>query len=899
MNLKDTLLTPKTSFEMKANLANREPKMQKRWIENDVYNKRRELNKGKPSYVLLDGPPYANGDIHVGHAMNKVLKDFNWRFKSMSGYDVPVVLGWDTHGLPIENALLKKGKIKQSELTDNEFRNKCLEYAQKQVVNQKEQFMALGLLTSGEDTYQTFEKEYEAEQIRIFSKMIEKGIIYKGLKPVYWSPTSQSALAEAEIEYADKKSPAIYVGFDIIDNDQLQNTQAVIWTTTPWTLPANMGISVGAEFEYSVIEMNNKKYLIATELVNDFAQTFEQEVKIVKSMIGKDLEYVKLKHPFLDKTSYIMLADHVTVDAGTGCVHTAPGHGEDDFLVGQKYGLDVISVVNYKGIMTEEAGEFAGEFYENANKPICEKLETTGNLLKLTFINHSYPHDWRTKKPIIFRATAQWFASIEKVKNELMDAIKNDVNWTNEWGQIRLENMIKDRVDWCISRQRKWGVPIPIIYNEDETPIFDKEVLDHIAQLIEENGSNIWFELEAKELLPEGYTNVASPNGMFTKETDIMDVWFDSGVAHHAVAKRLLGKYQADLYSEGSDQYRGWFNSSLITGVIAEGVAPYKRVVSHGFVMDAKGNKMSKSIGNTVAPKTILNQNGADILRLWVASVDYQADVRIGDEIIKQVSEVYRKYRNAIRFGLGNLNHYKHQTYEFSALPKVDQYMLFKLNELINKCLNSYESLQFKSVVENINNFITNELSAFYFDFTKDILYIKSVNDERRKQIEYVVSEIIQSLLLIMTPILPHTTSEGWHALKQADDDFIFLQEMPEAKFLDTTHAEIEWFRSLQNEINKALENARNEKVIGKSLESKVTLYVTDEDKEKLGNIDEKELMLIVSKLEIIGGNDCLEIKVEKYSDFRCERCWKYHDESEINDNQLCASCEHVVKEMN
>ncbi len=898
MEIKDTLFTPKTSFSMKANLANREPQMQQAWIDNKIYERRRKLNEGKPPFILIDGPPYANGDIHVGHALNKIIKDFNWRYKSMNGFDVPVTLGWDTHGLPIENALLKKGKIKRHELTDNQFRDLCEEYAQKQVANQKQQFMSLGLMANGEETYQTYEKEYEAEQIRVFAKMIEKGMIYKGLKPVYWSPTSQSALAEAEVEYHDKKSPAIYVGFDIIENEQLANTQAVIWTTTPWTLPANMGISVGADFEYSQIEMNEKKYLIASELIESFANEFETEVTVLQTFNGSELEYVKLKHPFFDRTSFIMLADHVTVDAGTGCVHTAPGHGEDDFIVGQKYDLDVISVVDYKGTMTEDAKQFAGEFYDNANKPICELLEENGNLLKLSFITHSYPHDWRTKKPIIFRATAQWFASIDKVKDQLMHEINSEVNWVNEWGQVRLGNMIKDRVDWCISRQRKWGVPIPIIYTEDETPIFDLEVFNHIANLFEEHGSNVWFEREAVELLPAGYTHKLSPNGIFTKETDIMDVWFDSGVAHSAISKNRLGNYQADLFSEGSDQYRGWFNSSLITGVIAEGKAPYKRVVSHGFVMDAKGNKMSKSVGNVVAPKKIVNQNGADILRLWVASVDYQSDVRIGDEIIKQVSETYRKFRNAIRFGLGNLNHYKGQTFKFKQLADVDQYILIKLDKLIDKCIKAYDDLEFKTIVEAVNNFITNELSAFYFDFIKDVTYIFSLNSTRRQMIEYVIYQIVENLLLLMTPIIPHTANEGYQILKNDSSSFIFLQEMPLAQGLNaSTYEQIEWFREIGTDVNKCLEQARNEKIIGKSLEAKVTIYAPLQTVDKLQKIAEKELMMIVSKLQIIESDD-FKVEVEKYTEHRCERCWKYFEQSELSEESLCSNCKQVIAEL-
>nr|MBL0711645.1 isoleucine--tRNA ligase [Colwellia sp.] len=648
MNLKDTLLMPKTSFNMKASLAHNEPKFQTNWEETKVYQQVMEKNATKPLFILHDGPPYANGDLHAGHALNKILKDFIIRSKNMSGFKAPMIMGWDTHGLPIENALLKKGKVKINKLTTQEFRDECSKYAMDQVENQKNQFFELGLMAERDLFYVTLDKKYEAEQIRVFSKLVESNIIYKGLKPVYWSPTSQSALAEAEIEYQEKTSPAIYVAMDLVDDIRFEAVEIVIWTTTPWTIPANRGVAVGADFKYAVIDIDGRKLLVATDLIESvFNDIGGENFKIIQEYLGSELEGVNVRHPFMDMTNTIMIGHHVTTESGTGCVHTAPGHGEDDFIIAKKYGIEVVSVVDAFGKMNENAGEFTGEFYENANKLIGEKLETCGKLLNLKFLKHSYPHDWRTKKPVIFRATAQWFASITPVKEALLNEIEA-IDFQHDWGRVRLYNMIKGRDEWCISRQRKWGVPIPIFYAENEEPIMDHILIQHIANLFETHGSNIWFEKTAKELLPEGYTHSKSPNGIFTKEQDIMDVWFDSGSSHTAVTKRLLGQYQADLYFEGSDQYRGWFNSSIITGFIAEGKSPFKKLISHGFVLDGKGIKMSKSIGNVITPKQITSTKGADILRLWVASVDYQADVRVSDDIINQVSEIYRRFRNTL-----------------------------------------------------------------------------------------------------------------------------------------------------------------------------------------------------------------------------------------------------------
>ncbi|TKI97950.1 isoleucine--tRNA ligase, partial [Bacillus wiedmannii] len=689
MEYKNTLLMPKTEFPMRGNLPKREPAMQEQWAEMNIYEKVQEHTKGRPLFVLHDGPPYANGDIHMGHALNKVLKDFIVRYKSMTGYCAPYVPGWDTHGLPIEQALTNKG-VKRKEMTVAEFRKLCAEYAYEQVERQREQFKRLGVRADWDNPYITLEPAYEAQQIKVFGDMAKKGYIYKGQKPVYWSPTSESALAEAEIEYQDKKSASIYVAFPVKDGKNVLegDEKFIIWTTTPWTLPANLGISVHPELEYAIVKVNDEKYIIASELFETVAKTLEWEnAEVVKTVKGSELEYTVAKHPFYDRDSLVMLGDHVTTDAGTGCVHTAPGHGEDDFVVGKKYGLEVLCPVDDRGVLTNEAPGFEGLFYDKANKPITEKLEEVGALLKLTFITHSYPHDWRTKKPIIFRATAQWFASIEAFRKELLEAVA-ETKWVPAWGETRLHNMVRDRGDWCISRQRAWGVPIPVFYAENGDPIITDETINHVADLFREHGSNVWFEREAKDLLPEGFTHTGSPNGEFRKETDIMDVWFDSGSSHQAVLEEREDLQRpADLYLEGSDQYRGWFNSSLSTAVAVTGKAPYKGVLSHGFVLDGEGRKMSKSIGNIVVPKKIMDQLGGDILRLWVSSVDYQSDVRISDDILKQVAEVYRKIRNTFRFLLGNLDDFKpsENTVAVAELREVDRYMLVKLNDLITK----------------------------------------------------------------------------------------------------------------------------------------------------------------------------------------------------------------------
>lgn len=902
---------------MRGNLPNREPKMQEQWNDMSIYDRVQERTKGRPLFILHDGPPYANGNIHMGHALNKILKDFIVRYKSMSGFHAPYVPGWDTHGLPIEQALTNKG-VKRKEMTVAEFRKLCEEYAYEQVDNQRAQFKQLGVRGDWENPYITLKPEYEAQQIKVFGDMAKKGYIYKGKKPVYWSPSSESALAEAEIEYQDKKSPSIYVAFPVADGKDVLATgdKFIIWTTTPWTIPANLAIAVNGKLNYSVVSVGSERFIVAEDLLEEVASVLEWENHSVeKTVKGSDLEYIVTKHPIYDRDSLVILGDHVTTDSGTGCVHTAPGHGEDDFIIGKKYNLDVLCPVDDKGVLTDEAPGFEGLFYDKANKPITEKLEEVGALLKISFFTHSYPHDWRTKKPVIFRATAQWFASIDKFRDELLQAV-NETEWIPAWGETRLYNMVRDRGDWCISRQRAWGVPIPVFYAENGQEIITDETISHVSDLFRKHGSNIWFEREAKELLPEGFTHEGSPNGHFTKETDIMDVWFDSGSSHQAVLEERDGLQRpADLYLEGSDQYRGWFNSSLTTGVAVTGKAPYKGVLSHGFALDGNGRKMSKSLGNVVVPEKVMKQLGADILRLWVASVDYQADVRVSDPILKQVAEVYRKIRNTFRFLLGNLSDFDPGVHavSYSDLREVDRFMLVKLNDLVKNVKNSYDKYEFAGIYHAVNNFCTLDLSSFYLDFAKDILYIESADQHDRRAIQTVLYECLVSLTKLMSPILAHTADEVWVHIPGVDGESVQLTDMPEVQSFDgAEELKQKWnaFLDVRDDVLKALEEARNEKVIGKSLTAKVTLYVDEKTEALLSSIKEDlKQLFIVSAFEIggrtseapaealsLGANS---IVVEKAEGETCERCWTVspHVGEDQDHPTLCPRCASVVKE--
>lgn len=896
MDYKDTLLMPKTDFQMRGNLGMREPEFQKRWNDISLYDKVLNKNKDQVPFMLHDGPPYANGDIHIGHALNKVLKDFVLRYQTMTNHYAPYIPGWDTHGLPIETAITKKG-VNRKEMSLVEYRKLCRQYAEEQVEKQKVQFQRLGILGDWDKPYITYTHDFEAEQIRVFAKMVNRGLIYKGLKPVYWSPSSESALAEAEIEYQDKQSISVYVKFPSTEKEgDLKDASFVIWTTTPWTLPANLAISVHPRFIYVVVLVNGEKYVIAETLLPTISKVLNWEnVQVLARIKGADLEYKEYIHPLYHRVSPIIVGEHVTDTDGTGLVHTAPGHGEDDYRVGKTYNLDILCPVDDRGYMMEEAGVFAGMYYEVANEEIVKALEEKHVLLRKEKFTHSYPHDWRTKKPVIFRATPQWFASIEQLKKELLDEVKK-VEWLPVWGEVRISNMITGREDWCISRQRAWGVPIPVFYAENGDAILDQDVLYHIAQLFNQYGSDVWYEKEASELLPKGYTHKGSPNGIFKKETDIMDVWFDSGTSHSVLQSRGL-PYPADLYLEGSDQYRGWFNSSLITGVSAFKASPYKKVVSHGFVLDGQGRKMSKSLGNTVDPLVVMKQQGADILRLWVATVDYQSDVRISNDMMTQIAEGYRKIRNTFRFMLGNLDGFNPEKdyVGYSMRGMMNRVMTLKYYALVNDVLDSYDNYAFDKVYRNIVPFMTNDLSAYYLDYTKDILYIEKENDFERRAVQSTIYDMTLGLLKLLTPIIPHTTSEAYQLLPFEHEEDVYLLEMP--KRISDSDDELmhafNTFMEVREVVLKKLEEARELKVIGKSLAAQVDLVVTEAQMQAIKKLEMKiHQVLIVSHVKLSVGQE-LQVIVSPAEGITCDRCWNIVDH--VHENGLCDRCNQVL----
>ncbi|WP_326623731.1 isoleucine--tRNA ligase [Streptococcus pyogenes] len=861
MKLKETLNLGKTAFPMRAGLPNKEPQWQAAWEQAELYKKRQELNAGKPAFHLHDGPPYANGNIHVGHALNKISKDIIVRSKSMSGFQAPYVPGWDTHGLPIEQVLAKQG-IKRKEMDLAEYLEMCRQYALSQVDKQRNDFKRLGVSADWENPYVTLDPQFEADQIRVFGAMAEKGYIYRGAKPVYWSWSSESALAEAEIEYHDIDSTSLYYANKVKDGKGIldTNTYIVVWTTTPFTVTASRGLTVGPDMDYLVVKPagSDRQYVVAEGLLDSLAGKFGWEsFETLASHKGADLEYIVTEHPWdTDVEELVILGDHVTLESGTGIVHTAPGFGEDDYNVGTKYKLEVAVTVDERGLMMENAGpDFHGQFYNKVTPIVIDKLGDL--LLAQEVINHSYPFDWRTKKPIIWRAVPQWFASVSDFRQDILDEIEK-TTFHPSWGETRLYNMIRDRGDWVISRQRAWGVPLPIFYAEDGTAIMTKEVTDHVADLFQENGSIIWWQKEAKDLLPEGFTHPGSPNGEFTKETDIMDVWFDSGSSWNGVmnARENLS-YPADLYLEGSDQYRGWFNSSLITSVAVNGHAPYKAILSQGFVLDGKGEKMSKSKGNIISPNDVAKQYGADILRLWVASVDTDNDVRVSMEILGQVSETYRKIRNTLRFLIANTSDFNPatDTVAYADLGAVDKYMTIVFNQLVATITDAYERYDFMAIYKAVVNFVTVDLSAFYLDFAKDVVYIEAANSLERRRMQTVFYDILVKITKLLTPILPHTTEEIWSYLEHESEAFVQLAEMPVAETFSAQEDILEaWsaFMTLRTQAQKALEEARNAKIIGKSLEAHLTIYASEEVKTLLTALDSDiALLLIVSQLTI------------------------------------------------
>lgn len=916
MDYGKTLNLLQTDFPMRGNLPQAEPKMQQHWEEIDIYRMVQESRKGKPKFILHDGPPYANGDIHIGHALNKVIKDIIVRFKTMQGYDAPYVPGWDTHGLPIEQAIANSGKVDRKKMSVPEFRDYCKAYALEWVEKQKSQFKRLSIRGDWNNPYVTLQPKYEAQQIRVFGGMVNKGYIYKGLKPVYWSPSSESALAEAEIEYKDKTSTSIYVAFGVKDGKGKlpEDASIVIWTTTPWTLPANLGISLHPEFDYALVETGGKKYVLAQGLLEAASKEIGwTDVKVLSTMKGSELEHVLCQHPFYDRTSLVMVGEHVTLDAGTGCVHTAPGHGEDDFVIGQKYDLGVLCPVDDQGHFTAEAPGFEGLFYDKGNKIITEKLQESGHLLHLSMIQHQYPHDWRTKKPVIFRATEQWFASVDGFRQAMLDEIKR-LRWTPEWGETRLHNMIADRGDWCISRQRAWGVPIPIFYCRScNEPLVNEATIEHVASIFEQEGSNAWFLKDEKELLPNGTVCPKCGHDHFRKETDIMDVWFDSGSSHSAVLEtREELQWPADLYLEGSDQYRGWFNSSLITGVAVKGTAPYKGILSHGFTLDGEGRKMSKSLGNTVDPNQVSNKLGADILRLWVSSTDYQSDVRISDNILNQISEGYRKIRNTLRFLLGNLYDFNPATDRVSVdqMNELDRYAMVRLHRMTDRVIEAYDNYEFHVVYQAVHHFCAVEMSAFYLDILKDRLYASTPQDPERRAAQTVLYDALTAITKLVAPILPHTADEVWSYIPGTELPSVQVADLPkvDSRLFDS-QLEDKWekFTELRDDVLKSLEEARKAKLIGNSLSAAVHLYPDQETQQFLNGFDRLDLLFIVSAVHVhVAGAAVpdgahaykgMSVNIEVAEGEKCERCWIVTPEVGHNETHptLCKRCSEVL----
>lgn len=919
MDYGKTLNLPQTSFPMRGNLPNREPEIETWWDDIDIYTQVQRRQHGKPKFVLHDGPPYANGDIHIGHALNKILKDMIVRFKTMQGYDAPYVPGWDTHGLPIEHAIIKSEKMDRKRVSINEFRRKCEQYALKYVEKQREQFKRLGVRGDWNNPYMTLKPTYEAAQIRVFGEMVKKGYIYRGQKAVYWSPSSETALAEAEIEYKDKRSPSIYVKFPVVAGNGVlpeDQTFVVIWTTTPWTIPANLAIALNENFTYALVKVGHEQLLLAADLVEQVMKEADiDRYEVVKTWPGKELAGVVCRHPFYDRNSPIVFGDHVTLESGTGCVHTAPGHGEEDFELGKKYNLGVLCPVDEKGVFTEEAPGFEGLFYDEANKLVTKKLDEGGYLLKLTFITHQYPHDWRSKQPVIFRATEQWFASIDGFREAALEAIKQ-VQWKPAWGDIRMHNMIADRGDWCISRQRVWGVPLPIFYcNQCGHELITDETIDKVAALFAREGSSIWYEKDERELLPDGTVCGKCGHDTFTKEKDTMDVWFDSGSSHAAVLHQHSDlTWPADMYLEGSDQYRGWFNSSLLTSVAVYGRAPYKQVLSHGFTLDGEGRKMSKSLGNTVAPQDITKQMGADILRLWVSSVDYTADVRISDTILKQITEVYRKIRNTLRFLLGNLAdfHPDRDRVPYEAMDELERYVLAKMQRLIERVYDAYDAYDFHIVYQAVHSFCTVFLSQFFFDIRKDRLYTEYREARSRRATQTVLYDTLNVLVRLIAPILVHTADEVWRYIPETGVISVQLTDFPRPKqaLYDETLVQ-KWDRlmKVRDQVLKALEDARKEKLIGNSLDASVELYPNEDVYPLLKGVDRLDHWLIVSAVTLYEPGvapdkearsfEDVKVKVKQAPGEKCERCWvitpEVGEDKEYPD--LCARCARTVRE--
>ena len=930
MDYNQTVHLPQTDFPMRAGLPRREPEMLQAMYDHDLYHKLMKKNEGKPLFVLHDGPPYANGNIHIGTALNKILKDIIVKHRNMTGWCAPYVPGWDTHGLPIESAILKNKKIKRDELTTAQFREKCKEYALDFVDKQREQFKRLGVLGEWDDPYLTLKPAFEAKQVEIFGKMAEKGFIFKGMKPVYWCPNDQTALAEAEIEYADDPCTTLFVKFPVRDDKgrlaqyaDLSRTYFVIWTTTPWTIPGNMAICVNADFDYVLLQApNGEVYILARDLAERVCKAAGIDYaacRVLATLKGSAFELMTAKHPLFDRESVLLCGEHVTLDAGTGCVHTAPGFGADDFNICRAYdkagktNIGVPVPVNARGVMTDE--RYNGQFYAKGNDLVVEDLEAEGFLLAKENITHSYPHCWRCKHPIIYRATEQWFCSVDAIKDAAVKAC-DGIQWKPDWGKDRMTGMITERNDWCISRQRVWGVPIPIFYcAKCGKDIVTPETIRRVSDLFRAHGSNIWFDKTADELVPEGLVCPECGHSHFTKESDIMDVWFDSGSTHAAVLdERPYLHFPADVYLEGGDQYRGWFQSSMLTSIAAKGVAPYKQIITHGWTVDGEGKAMHKSLGNAVGPEEVIKDYGADMLRLWVASADYTQDMRISGDIMKQLSQAYLKIRNTARYMLGNLCDFDPDADLVAAehLMGLDRYALHLFNQLVKTVRAAYDRYEFHAVYRAVYNFCVVDLSNFYLDIIKDRLYCG--DEAARRSAQTALYVILDGMTRLIAPILAFTSDEIWHAMRHgsdADAESVLFNDMPgdNAAFALAGADQERWEKlvSLRDAVNKALENARTAGVFKKAQDTEVTLSVSEQDAAFLAG-EELATLCIVSSVIVTTGSlegeradECripCTIAVRLSDAPKCPRCWNHNEHvgGDPEHPDLCPRCAGVVR---